>query len=449
MLVATQPPIPAARLAASHAAALGCWHQFSDQIADYARMRNHVAPDLRGVSRLSPFIRHRLITEWEIATEVYAAHDPAAAGPAKFLEELAWRTYWKGWLEQHPTVWQRYRDAVRVLRRDPPTADYFRYQQAVAGNTHIPLFNEWVHTLTATGYLHNHVRMWFASIWIFTLQLPWQWGADLFSRHLLDGDPAVNTLSWRWVGGLHTPGKRYLATVANIRQYCPQAAIDPAALAHDGDPLTEEAVPPCVPLAQHTPVAITSALPSLSQSPAGLLITPEDTAPERSPLSGAAITTIAALAGDDVVQTEGWAQPVVEWQDQALADAAGRATAHWDGALRAADTLSGWDGSRPQVCDCVGTRTRMPVYHGRAPVWGEAVVRWARLHNLRAIHLLEPPVGPWRDRLPGLREALRRDHVQLVIHRRAWDVAHWPHATHGFFQFRQNLGARINQLIGQ
>ena len=50
--------------------------------------------------------------------------------------------------------------------------------------------------------MHNHVRMWFASIWIFTLNLPWQLGADFFMQHLLDGDPASNTLSWRWVAGI-------------------------------------------------------------------------------------------------------------------------------------------------------------------------------------------------------------------------------------------------------
>ncbi len=68
----------------------------------------------------------------------------------------------------------------------------------------------------ATGYLHNHARMWFASIWIFTLRLPWELGADFFLRHLLDGDPASNTLSWRWVGGMQTMGKTYLARADNI-----------------------------------------------------------------------------------------------------------------------------------------------------------------------------------------------------------------------------------------
>ena len=60
--------------------------------------------------------------------------------------------------------------------------------------------------------------MWFASIWIHTLNLPWQLGADFF-KNLLDGDPASNTLSWRWVAGLHTQGKCYLATENNIKKF--------------------------------------------------------------------------------------------------------------------------------------------------------------------------------------------------------------------------------------
>ena len=61
--------------------------------------------------------------------------------------------------------------------------------------------------------------MWFASIWIFTLNLPWELGANFFYKNLLDADPASNTLSWRWVAGLHTEGKFYLARQENIEKF--------------------------------------------------------------------------------------------------------------------------------------------------------------------------------------------------------------------------------------
>ncbi len=73
------------------------------------------------------------------------------------------------------------------------------YERAVEGRTGIDGFDDWARQLVETGWLHNHTRMWFASIWIFTLRLPWALGAAFFLRHLLDGDPASNTLSWRWV----------------------------------------------------------------------------------------------------------------------------------------------------------------------------------------------------------------------------------------------------------
>ncbi len=82
-----------------------------------------------------------------------------------------------------------------------------RWEQATTGRTGLACFDAWARELLDVGYLHNPARMWFASLWIFTLELPWALGADFFLRHLLDGDPASNTLSWRWVGGLQTPGK--------------------------------------------------------------------------------------------------------------------------------------------------------------------------------------------------------------------------------------------------
>ncbi len=188
---------------------------------DYASRRNFdLGPENRGnVSTLSPFVRHRLVLEQEILQSTLALHTPSQA--AKFVEEVFWRAYFKGWLEHRPSVWSDYRVSIRRLIDDLDSdADlHARYESAIAGNTGIDCFDAWARELVQTGYLHNHARMWFASIWVFTLQLPWQLGADFFYRHLLDGDPASNTLSWRWVCGLHTRGKTYLARVSNIASY--------------------------------------------------------------------------------------------------------------------------------------------------------------------------------------------------------------------------------------
>ncbi|WP_448581873.1 FAD-binding domain-containing protein, partial [Thermaurantiacus sp.] len=186
----------------------------------YAACRNlDEGPGLRThVSELSPAIRRRLLTEEEVAKAAVAAHGLEAA--EKFVAEVCWRSYWRGVLEMRPALWQRYLDDLcrleGELARNARLAA--RFAQAVQGKTGIDCFDFWIRELDATGYLHNHARMSFASIWIFTLRLPWQLGAAHFFRHLLDACPASNTLSWRWVAGLQTPGKTYLARAEIIRK---------------------------------------------------------------------------------------------------------------------------------------------------------------------------------------------------------------------------------------
>ncbi len=188
---------------------------------DYSKQRNYDrGPNNRlNVSVLSPWIRYRLISESEVVSAVLQKHSARAAD--KYIQEVFWRTYWKGWLEIHPSVWVTYRRSVADLirRLDRETVLRSQWETATLGRTGIACFDAWVEELSGTGYLHNHARMWFASIWIFTLELPWELGADFFLRHLLDGDPASNTLSWRWVAGLQTKGKTYLARPDNIAKF--------------------------------------------------------------------------------------------------------------------------------------------------------------------------------------------------------------------------------------
>ena len=131
----------------------------------------------------------------------------------KFIQEVFWRIYWRGWLEHRPAVW------VDFTSFDYGQIPQTPYTQAINGKTGIDCFDVWVAELQNTNYLHNHARMWFASIWIFTLGLPWQAGARFFMQHLNDGDAASNTLGWRWVAGVQTSGKHYLARASNIEQF--------------------------------------------------------------------------------------------------------------------------------------------------------------------------------------------------------------------------------------
>ena len=201
--------------------ALSRLSQFLDRAPQYAARRNYVDPALSGVSRLSPYISRRALSEERVLSQTLNRYPFRKV--EKFIQEVVWRTYWKGWLQARPWVWESYLEDLERLSGEG-SAQAARFdkqvlQQALTATTQLEYFNSWVMELRTTGYLHNHVRMWFASIWIFTLGLPWQLGAKFFLEHLVDGDPAANTLSWRWVAGLQTPGKRYVARAGNIRRY--------------------------------------------------------------------------------------------------------------------------------------------------------------------------------------------------------------------------------------
>ena len=185
----------------------------NSELANYSFKRNFdLGPkDKSNVSCLSPYISHRLITEYEVAKTVLAKFPYQKV--EKYIQEIFWRVYWKGWLELRPQVWTDFTEDLKGIEEDK------NYQIAVSGKTEIQCFNDWVNELKENNYLHNHTRMWFASIWIFTLNLPWQKGAELFMKHLFDGDAASNTLSWRWVAGLQTKGKHYAAQSWNISKF--------------------------------------------------------------------------------------------------------------------------------------------------------------------------------------------------------------------------------------
>ena len=186
-------------------------------LSDYSRLRNFdFGPDKRSnVSCLSPYVTHGVLNEIEIIKKSLAKF--SFSKNEKFIQEILWRTYWKGWLELRPNVWADYLISLNNIREK--FKNNKEYLNAIKGNTNIECFNEWVKELKENNYLHNHTRMWFASIWIFTLDLPWQLGAEFFMQHLYDGDAASNTLGWRWVAGVQTQGKHYLASEWNIKKF--------------------------------------------------------------------------------------------------------------------------------------------------------------------------------------------------------------------------------------
>ncbi len=186
-------------------------------LINYSKLRNFdYGPKNRvNVSCLSPYVSHGIINEIEIIKKSLKRY--SFIKNEKFIQEILWRVYWKGWLELRPNVWLDYLNDLKKIRENFKNNQ--NYLNAVKGKTKIECFNYWINELKENNYLHNHTRMWFASIWIFTLKLPWQLGAEFFMQHLYDGDAASNTLGWRWVAGIQTQGKNYLASEWNIKKF--------------------------------------------------------------------------------------------------------------------------------------------------------------------------------------------------------------------------------------
>ncbi|MEM8853493.1 MAG: FAD-binding domain-containing protein [Pseudomonadota bacterium] len=343
------------------------------------------------VSCLSPYHRHRLVLERESVAEAVAAH--GARGADKFISEVYWRTYFKGHLERKPSIWTAYARDVSALWEDKSGALANDLEAAEGGQTGIDAYDHWVRELVDTGYLHNHARMWFASIWIFTLRLPWQLGADFMLRHLLDGDPASNTLSWRWVGGLHTKGKTYLARPDNIARFT-KGRFHPKGLAATAPPLTEEArhhlLPP--PQGDQPP-----------QGPVLWLVTPEDCAGED--LAAGADVAGVALSAFDTRSTLGESDAVLAFARGAVDDAGERLG---------------------------GAAARVPLQAG-------PLADAARAAGASAIATPYAPVGPTADALAAARDGLAEEGIPLHTLLRLEDRAAWPYANAGFFKLKKAI----------
>lgn len=359
---------------------------------DYASTRNadHGPGHRNNVSQLSPYLRHRLITEREVVAATLASHRYSAS--EKFVQEVLWRTYWKGWLEMRPDIWRRFL-ADRTLAMEGAT-DTVLLAKARAGGTGIAGFDDWAQELVQTGYLHNHARMWFASIWIFTLRLPWALGADFFLQHLLDADPASNTLSWRWVAGLQTAGKTYLATADNIARYT-DGRFAPQGLATEAVPLVEPPVPAAATLCNAD---------QYDGSPSLLLVTAEDMHPESLVPQSAHVRSILVSTGG------AYGTKSAAFLTQAANDCADRSAAHF-GAPAA-------------------------IIGGLDP---DSILAAADAAQVEQVVTPYAPVGPVADDLAVLAGALRHAKVKLIRPRRAWDDQFWPHAKKGFFPFKERM----------
>ena len=382
---------------------------------NYERSRNFdLGPGQHGnVSQLSPYVRRRLVLEWELIHGALNAHGPRVS--EKFIQEVFWRGYFKGWLELRPTVWSQYRHGLAedLSALETNSALRARVDAAESGRTGLEYFDAWVNELITTGYLHNHARMWFASIWIFTLGLSWRIGADFFYRHLLDGDAASNTLSWRWVAGLHTRGKAYTAEGWNIQKFTAgRFHPDFGELSKDIEPL-DYTEPLGLPDIQRLrdPLKPDVKLPSL------LLLTDEDCCVEDYELTAFSWVAVASLASSQARSPREVSASVIEFERGALADAAKR------------NKLTPVDFEATSSGDSVRGLIDFIIQSGAKQVVTAYLTQ-----------------GPTRDLLEAHRSALQVHGIRLSEWRRDWDTQIWPHASAGFFKVKQKIPDFLRQL---
>jgi deoxyribodipyrimidine photo-lyase len=375
--------------------------------SNYTQFRNYdYGPNNhKSVSLLSPYLRHRLITEREVVSSVLAKH--SLRDSEKYIQEVFWRSYFKGWMEHRPYVWEKYKSELNNQLGLISKNKFLNkaYEQALAGQTGIKCFDFWVNELKETGYLHNHARMWFASIWIFTLKLPWELGADFFLCNLIDGDAASNTLSWRWVAGLHTKGKSYLARADNIERFTCGRFNPKGQLEDSADPLSEPEYD-----------IIDNVLPAsdLHQADKYLLLVHEDGCqteqcfPENLNITGAVGLQSTALRSVNTINKN-----ISEFAR---------------GALESSLMKFGPDNKIIEKD------------------WASELLSICNKQGVRNILMHYAPTGPTADAIKKAMPLLLENQIEISYILREWDKEIWPFANKGFFKVKKKIPKILESL---
>ena len=365
------------------------------KIKNYSSKRNYDFGDAKNnfVSYISPFIVKGVLSEREIISRVL--RDNSYPQTEKFIQEIFWRTYWRGWLELREKVWYDFIADIKLL--DNTTKNYV---SAISANTKIDCFNFWVIELKETGYLHNHTRMWFASIWIFTLKIDWQLGAMFFYNHLIDADSASNTLSWRWVAGLQTKGKTYRAWDENIKKYTGSKYYPQNLLSKSADPLPDNRLYP------PKDIQFNNSTTNLDNS--GLIIFDEN-------LSLNYIMNDNNKFNNILLQSSHYS-PLGE------------------------DSPIKINFNRKSLKECekmiqINNSVQLD-YIDFNKNYVDQVNKWSKKHKIELILFARPRVGIFKN---IMNDILENSITKVSIIDRKWDVMYWPHCKKGFFNFKKNI----------
>jgi deoxyribodipyrimidine photo-lyase len=241
----------------------------------------------------------------------------------------------------------------------------------------------------------------------------------VFFRHLLDADPASNTLSWRWVAGLQTRGKTYLVRLSNLEKYAggylegneagSQRVADDQVKAKVIEDSYEALKKPMVEYPNRF----------LDGGRAtGLWLHPDDLAPEIGPLAGCAPVSVAACLSVPVYRdVYGMSDLRIESLERVMTDGLERASAHFGCAVFKLESASP----------------------------AEALSEWAVEQQVEEVVAFAPMVGPIRDMVPGLRSRLEGHGIKLTLIRRESDQVAFSFAGAGFFPFWQKMSGQLSR----
>ena len=379
----------------------------------YTKNRNFYKSldEKQDVSLLSPAIRHRVINEKTILKKVKGAHGFLNA--EKFIQEVFWRTYWKGWLELRPSVYKHYLKDRDIQKENITNnkVNNINYNNAISGLTGIECFDEWVNELKSYGYLHNHARMWFASIWIFTLKLPWSLGADFFMCNLLDGDPASNTLSWKWVAGIQTKGKNYSASSSNIKTFTNNKYFPENQLEINPKPIiTNEFFN--IEINKFQSASIDQSLEY------GVVIYADDINIEDIPyFKDLRIKSFFTGQAKDILDDHEISPLVSEFLDSILEN----------------------------KCTELKNKNDIEYFYSKNNFYTE-YREWISENNIKNLLVIKPTVGNWLNIHTQIKDISNQNNINIVEIIKEYDTLTWPHATHGFFRFKEKIPKFLSEI---
>lgn len=175
----------------------------------YGKTRNYING---AITFLSPYISRGVLSGKQVM-DFLLNKGYTLAEMEKLVQQLTWREFFQ-------RTWQQAEDDIFEDMRLRYTGVRFQHMPdaLLQANTGIDAIDSAIRDLYQHGYLHNHLRLYIASLACNIGKTNWKVPASWMYYHLLDGDLASNALSWQWVSG-HFSSKQYFCNQENINKY--------------------------------------------------------------------------------------------------------------------------------------------------------------------------------------------------------------------------------------